>query len=378
MQPAPPRKARAVIIGGSNTLLGAAYVADLPRCARALGVELQVLANLAVGNTSSLTGLMRLKSCAQLKDADLLVVEYAVNDVSLYGDDRAGLESWTRAYEGIIRYALTVNPAIRIVSAILYNQHGAHRGTVPLLPAAIGYLTSWYDLVQVDTHRDFTRRFGRSYPEVTGFYLDSAHYARPVITHLIAELVAAGVREAMDQPPRAMALPPPANPANYWDARVVACGTAWDGLPKTTYRNSALSAETVDLRGGAVELTLRKGRLLAALFACTAATSRLYVGLGGRTYELPTLRPSIRDGKFSFLLATANLEVVPAAEGEEARYTLSIDRPAGAAPVELRQPGSVPHLDVPETGFALASLMHSGELAGMRIIPRGAEPALAA
>jgi hypothetical protein len=85
-----------------------------------------------------------------------------VNDVSLYGDDRAGLESWTRAYEGVIRYALTVNPAIRIVSAILYNQQGAHRGTVPLLPAAIGYLTSWYDLVQVDTHRDFTRRFGRA------------------------------------------------------------------------------------------------------------------------------------------------------------------------------------------------------------------------
>jgi hypothetical protein len=69
---------------------------------------------------------------------------------------------------------------------------------------------------------------------------------------------------------------------------------------------------------------------------------------------------------------------VPAAEGEEARYTLSIDRPAGAATVELRQPGSVPHLDVPETGFALASLMHSGELAAMRILPRTAEQPLAA
>jgi hypothetical protein len=199
------RRIRATVIGGSNTLMGAAYIADVPKCARALGIDLEIVANLAIGNTSSLTGLMRLKSGAQIQNSDLLIIEYALNDVSLYGDDRAAIECWVKSYEGMIRHALTANPGIRILSFVLYNQQGSHRSTLPLLPAAIGYLSDWYGLTKVDAHREFAQRFGAGYPEVAGLYADPAHYSRPVFTRLLAELLAAGIRKAAD--PRRQRLP---------------------------------------------------------------------------------------------------------------------------------------------------------------------------
>jgi hypothetical protein len=363
------RKMRAVVIGGSNTLMNAAYVAELPGAARALGIELQVAANLAVGNTGSLTGLLRLKEGTALRDADVLIVEYAVNDAVLYGEERAGLESWARAYEGIIRHALMVNPQLRIVSAILYNQAGTHRRTVPPIPAAIGYLSEWYGVTKVDAHRDFAQRFGTGYPDAPGLYMDAAHYSRPVFTRLIAELVARGVREALDRGPAPLPLPPPVNPNHYGEARVIACASAWEGLPQATYRNSVYNAEAVDLRGGDLELTVRRGRLLAALFACTADTARLRVRLGGRDFVLATLRPSIRDGKFRFLVTTANLEAIPPPVSAEVRYTLSVEPPAGT-PIEVRQPGTVPHEGAAGTGFALISLMHTGEVAAHQVVQR--------
>jgi hypothetical protein len=253
------RRIRATVIGGSNTLMGAAYIADVPKCARALGIDLEIVANLAIGNTSSLTGLMRLKSGAQIQNSDLLIIEYALNDVSLYGDDRAAIECWVKSYEGMIRHALTANPGIRILSFVLYNQQGSHRSTLPLLPAAIGYLSDWYGLTKVDAHREFAQRFGASYPEVAGLYADPAHYSRPVFTRLLAELLAAGIRKAADRPPSALALPPPVDPANYQHARVIACSTAWQGLSTTTFRNSVYSVEAVELASGTSSYSSRAG-----------------------------------------------------------------------------------------------------------------------
>ena len=65
------------------------------------GVELDIVADLAVGGTTSALGLYQLKQFEQLEECELLLIEYAINDAFVYGDERRPFRHWARLYEGI-------------------------------------------------------------------------------------------------------------------------------------------------------------------------------------------------------------------------------------------------------------------------------------
>lgn len=70
------KKVAAVVIGGSNTVMRSGYLTSLPKCLRAAGVDLEITANLAIGNTTIQTGLMKLvESSELLASADVRLIE---------------------------------------------------------------------------------------------------------------------------------------------------------------------------------------------------------------------------------------------------------------------------------------------------------------
>jgi hypothetical protein len=355
---------RVTVIGGSNTVMKPGYITDLPEAARSLGLKLDIVANLAVGNTTSLAGLMQLKGADVLAESDLLLIEYALNDASAYGEQRKNIESWTRAYEGIIRHALTVNPRIRILSVILAPKLGPHRNSIPSVYAGIYYLSEWYGVDKIDINRELTLRFGAGFHDLKGVYGDAAHYERPIFTRLVAEMIAGAMRNIATRTSAAMVLPPPVDPANACDSSY-AIASGWAGLKRVSYRNSRYVIHSADLAGGDATLTLEGGRLLSAQFVCVPDVARLYVTADGTVYEVPTLRPGVRDGKYRFLASMLSFEQIPKAS--DGMYRLSVNRPVQREPVLVRQNGASQYRGDPETILPLVSVLHTGTLTDVSV-----------
>ncbi len=117
---------------------------------------------MAVGGTTSAYGLFRLKSGDALEQSDLLIIEYALNDAFIYGDERRQFRHWARIYEGILRHALTRNPRLKICTLVFGARNGSWLGSVPSIDAGIHYLSDWYGTI-ADRYlaRADARPFGR-------------------------------------------------------------------------------------------------------------------------------------------------------------------------------------------------------------------------
>ena len=104
------RKLSAVAIGGSNTVMRPGYLTELPRCLERHGIALDLKANLAVGNTTILNGLINLKSREDaLKGSDVLLIEYTLNDTSAFaGRDEVRLPICAILHTGKLKGLRTV------------------------------------------------------------------------------------------------------------------------------------------------------------------------------------------------------------------------------------------------------------------------------
>lgn len=108
------KKVAAVVIGGSNTVMRSGYLASFSECLRAAGVDLKITANLAIGTTTIQTGLMKLvESSELLASAEVLLIEYTLNDTTVYSKSLPGFQRWLRYMEGVIRLAKVINPELK-------------------------------------------------------------------------------------------------------------------------------------------------------------------------------------------------------------------------------------------------------------------------
>ncbi len=185
------KKLSAVLVGGSNSLMRPGYLTELPSALLKHDIDLNLTANLSVGNTTSLLGLMHLKLRPELiRETDVLLIEYTLNDTATYAATPQAVQLWVRAVEGIIRFARAENPSIKIACFLLATKVGMHRETINPLYAGIHYLAHYYQMAVADVNAAFMRRFGRDFYDLPGAYGDYAHYQRPVFTLLAAEVIA--------------------------------------------------------------------------------------------------------------------------------------------------------------------------------------------
>lgn len=347
-------KMKIAIIGGSNTVMRPGYASQLIGSGQRLGLEIEVAANFAVGNTTSAAGLMQLKASQCLELCDVLLIEYALNDSSAFGETRLQIERWARMYESIIRYAFAVNPKIKILSAIFVQKNGAHRAALPSLHAGIYYLTEWYQIDKVDINVELMRRFGRNIYDVAGIYADAAHYSRPIITQLISEIIA---YKLLNLTERFDAIPPAVDPRHFAEAVLVDV-VAHAPSAEKKYNNSRFSLNAIDLASADLRFKL-DGQIVAAQFVCVPNISRMYIRSSSTWYEVPTMRVGIRDGRYSFLSAILLLDQIP--KSEDLTYTISVKRPP-VSPQVIKQHGAPAYSGALESTLPLSKLLVTGNL----------------
>lgn len=377
-----PRVLRTTIIGGSNTVMEPGYLGQMLAAAERQGLRLDVVENMAVGGTTSAYGLFRLKAGDALDRSDLLIIEYALNDAFIYGDERRQFRHWARTYEGILRYALARNPRLRICTLIFGARNGSWLGSVPSIDAGIHYLSDWYGTAKVDISRELMRRFGRQVVTDAAFYSDQGHYSRPIATAMVADLAAdALVRFSKSQSwadGAVTELPPAVDPDHFADAGVIDVPTIFrlaKGAPLVEFHNRRFALTAIDIGGHQLTLKLGGGKLLGVFHVSTPDTAPLALMRGDSGYHCSLLKGGVRDGKFKFLSAMMPCEFLYGAEllqGAPAE-TITIGRADGDPSLKRH----VAKDNVPQEGVVsepaslpLMGLLYSGPCLGFSAAAR--------
>lgn len=361
-------KLKTVIIGGSNTVMLPGYLPSLLSTMARRGIELDVVADLAVGGTTSAFGLYQLKVYDQLADCDLLVIEYALNDAFVYGDERRPFRHWARFYEGIIRFALERNPNLRIATLVFGARNGSFLNAVPSIDAGINYISQWYGTICVDVSRLLMQRYGRDVVGHPSFYSDQGHYARPVATTIVANLIADELEPALLRPQPAAALPFAIDPEHFAGARAldgVQLGKRLGRLP-IEYSNRRFSVSAVDLGRDRFRFEVEKGYLLALAYVCEPRIPPLDIRMGEDTHRAALLKGGVRDGTYKFLVSMLSFEFLYGATLLEAQPLLSLTLGGATAGAEhkLHIPkDSIRHDTLPiEPALPISGILFTGNV----------------
>lgn len=350
---------RTIAIGGSNTVMKPGWLTALPGALAAHGIAMDLQANLAVGNTTIQMGLMKLlESPDLLAGADLLIIEYTLNDTTVFARSVATFEAWTRSFEGAIRIARQANPDIIVLPVILAARAGQHRASINVLHGGVHYLAHHYALPLADVNTALVQRFGRDVHDMPGVYGDAAHYQRPVLTTLCAEIVAERLAAWLAARNPRSPLPDPVDPQNHQAASVLRPQPAAPSQVMS-FRNHLYSEQAVDLGRATLHLEIEGGALLAARYVCTPDIARCYLGIDDDWFELSTLQPGMVQPKYRFLVSMLTAPVQPPKAGVR-RYALTGMRPE-ATPAILRQTGT--RMPVrPEVTLPICAVLHTGRL----------------
>lgn len=364
---------RVTLIGGSNTLMVPGYVTQLLSMAEQRGLHLDVVANLAVGGTSCGYGLYALKTTDAVEQSDVLIVEYGINDGWIYGDERRRVRHWARFYEGIIRHALERNPRLIVCSVVLGARNGTWLGAVPSVDAGMHYLSSWYRTEIIDVNAALLGRYGREVVTNPGFYMDQGHYARPIATAMVAEVILDGLAEAIDRGPRSVALPPAVDPDNFASAGTITAAQLADmtGQPLVDYRNRIFSLDAFDLADQQIAFRIEGGKLLAINYACDEATGMVAVTRNGKTTPAAMLKGGVAKKQFRFLASMLSCEFLYGdqlvTKEEDADYCIALAPPSMAIECHIPKE-SVAHADQENaTRLPILGLLFSGSIKDLRI-----------
>jgi hypothetical protein len=380
---------RTTIIGGSNTVMQPGYLGQLTAMMAQRGAPLEIVADLAVGGTTSAYGLYRLKTTEALATSDLLLIEYVINDAFIYGDERRQFRHWARIYEGILRYALACNPTLKICTLILGARNGSWCNSVPSIDAGIHYISSYYGTDCIDMSRLLLRRFGRDVVSNPAFYADQGHYNRPIVTGMVADLaaeamaaLAAGSWQQRDR----TVLPPAIDPDHFADAEVIDAQALFKLAPDANlvaYNNRRFSLDAIDLSQHELSLSLDGGKLLGVFHVSTPDTAPLVLHRNETGYSCSLLKGGVRDGKFKFLASMLPCEFLYGADllqpvGPE---TIRLGHISGSSSFRSHTAKDNVEQEQKSSGsqrLPLLGLMHSGKRRDIRAMRRDAQAVLAA
>ncbi|GAA5626621.1 hypothetical protein Brsp05_01897 [Brucella sp. NBRC 12953] len=319
-------KLKTVIIGGSNTVMLPGYLPTLLGTMAKRGVELDIVADLAVGGTTSALGLYQLKQFEQLEDCELLLIEYAINDAFVYGDERRPFRHWARFYEGIIRYALERNPNLRVATLVFGARNGSFLNSVSSIDAGINYISQWYGTISVDVSRMLMQQYGRDVVSNPAFYLDQGHYARPVSTTIVANLIADVLEPALSMQHRPKALPFAIDPDHFANARALSGEQLCKRLGRVPiqYSNRRFSISALDLGADRMRFEVDNGQLLALGYVCDPRIPPLDVAIGEEVHRAAMMKGGVRDGTYKFLVSMLSFEFLYGTKLLEARGNVSL------------------------------------------------------
>ena len=267
-----------------------------------------------------------------------------------------------QGHGGAIRFARTINPALKIVPIIFATQAGRHRTDINPLHGGVHYLANYYGLQAVDVNAAFVARFGSDFADIPGAYQDPAHYQRPIFTTLAAEVIADTAARYLLENKKPGPLPPKICTSDYAASGVISQQDATE-LAQIPFKNYLYDVSTFDLASGHLSFEIDGGTILAAQYVCTDDASRLYVESNGKWFQSQTLQPGMVESKYKFLLSMLNFDL-PTVEGIN-RITMTALKPDGAGLEPMPQVGTKPPVRE-EKRLPFVAIMHTGTLISIK------------
>lgn len=301
------------------------YTTQLPLLLEQAGVPAEWV-NIAVGANDCLRGLSMVKQRDDLAAFDIVLVEYAINDLNLY---RESATLWMRAFEGLLRHLRRSAPEALVAVPFLGRSDTPFQRIKQAMLRDVRRLAKHYGVLLIDFDT-YLRRHVMPRQPVTSAYQDAAHLSRPITTALLAAYAAICIRQRLPLGHRLrlsaypwlvplglglmgawrrlapQTLPAALAAGHFEGARSVSLiDVAPAHLPRVTLKNSRYCAETVRLAvGEAIELPIA-GELLSVDFVSTADGCDLVIEDGSpRARVLHATHRQVISGKFQFLLKT--------------------------------------------------------------------------
>lgn len=148
------------------------------------GANLGQVYNVSVGATGSLFGLENLVLFGQ-KKIDLVFVEYGINDLPIFSNDKT---LWEEGYRSLFTEIIKKYPEAHIVNILLGRQAEKFWGRQEIMHQKMSAIAAQAGALVVDINDDL-KKIGTHYGSVDLFYRDSSHYVSPVVTRYISELI---------------------------------------------------------------------------------------------------------------------------------------------------------------------------------------------
>lgn len=304
---------RVLILGGSNSVMDPGY---MPAFEEQLQTVRKVsVSNLAVGANSCLTGLEKAKT-TDPSAFDVVVIEYFINDFPLYYQQ--GEAFWLATYEGLLRYLLSKNPTLQVVSLLLGRRDEKFYAVQDGMRAHLNTMAERYGINILDF--DELAKSKHSDAMFTKLYSDGLHYARPSTTEWVGAELAKRVATLSQQTPqpRIISTIPPLSPHPFTAAQSVRFdAVAPPEFERRDLSNSRYQTQVVHLPQDS-QMTLQpNGPLLSISYASTPDTGQLVMTTGTRPPEiLYTLHREVETGQFRMLLKTTCVTGEPLSETE--------------------------------------------------------------
>ncbi|ESQ73601.1 SGNH/GDSL hydrolase family protein [Asticcacaulis sp. AC402] len=368
------KRIRAVVIGGSNTVMGLnpekhlGYLWETVKACRKRGWKLLVTEDMSVGGTTIFNGLFQLKNSRELSKADVLIIEYALNDSSTYEKDRKLFQHWSRAYEGVIRYAREQNPKLQIISVIFESRTARADRRLNLIHAAIHRISEVYATRVADIARKHLETVGADQADNDLYYFDNHHVSNVVIAvaarDLCRELIKVKAKRRKKHK-----LPEPIDPHHFAHATAAGIDVITDA-PRIDRRNSRFDVQAVELANKRMHFTLVDGKLLGLFYVCEASTGPAFLRCNDALYQVNLMKPGVSSGKFEFLVSSSGCEFLYAPDvnrpDDTGAYALS-PIADGEVTKAVTPRSMMPHLVNPAPTLALYGLLYTGQLMEVRV-----------
>lgn len=363
-------KLKIVSYGGSNTLMKNGYLKTaINKIKQTTSFEV-CFENQGCGNTFSHYGLYKAIVEKEYLDADVVVIEYALNDFELvqkgFGYD------WQRAYEGLLRLVRENNKKALIISVILSHK-GLKRYSKSLFQhSSISYLTQRYGGLVLDVGEKLEQMHASSLPS-DAVYSDRNHYS-PAYQAFIGSWLSDQIVENLSDSWALSKLPiEPLDPRAYSNVKFLSLE---DAISRgecrgeiSCYENSAFSATALELRQGQkLEFSI-EGEFVGLISVSTKRDGVLLFGANGSSKAISVYRKAMSGDKFEFLMN--NIVFVALAKkftlnSERNKYSIEVlsDLSASELQVDLLRGSTIlpPDADGLKRSFNVVGILYSGDL----------------
>jgi lysophospholipase L1-like esterase len=290
------------IIGGSNSVLKDGY---LPSMRKALEEKLNEkieVVNLSMGGTFSHYGLWQISAKQSHLGADVVVVEYALNDVELTSWRIA--KQWANVYEGLIAKLRKEVPDAQIVVPLLWNQGNFDTPAFSEINAGVVGINQRYGVTTIDCSQIlYEKTIAGEFSPGEELYRDSAHYSQKAHT-FIGKEVARSILRGEGKNLRKDILP--ISKANFLNARSAVKEGLFDKIFSNNFERkiyeSSLARESAALvnEGDVIQFGI-KGSLIAMIVASIPEDGAVNFTFDKETVNFSLRRRALDDPKFKFL-----------------------------------------------------------------------------